>query len=90
MIWNSDPVLQIFTDSSEKKAAPLCNGVTMPVVPDSTCVLRGKGVFILILVQVLRDARWKYSKQTAIRPYSKKLLGERQAYEEFKTEDSKN
>ena len=29
----------------------------MPVVPDSTRVLRGKGVFILILVQVLRDAR---------------------------------
>ena len=55
----------------------------MPVVPDSTRVLRGKGVFILILVQALRDARCKYSKQTAIRSCSKeKFLGERQACEE--------
>ena len=55
----------------------------MPVVPDSTGVLRGKGVFILILVQALRDARCKYSKQTNIRPCSKeKLLGKGQACEE--------
>ena len=63
----------------------------MPVVPDSTRVLRGKGVFVLILVQVLGDARLKYSKQPAIGPCSQdKLLGERQACEEFKTEESKN
>ena len=31
--------------------------MTMPVVPDSTGMLGDKGVFILILVQVLRDAR---------------------------------
>ena len=62
----------------------------MPVVPHSTRVLRGKGVFILILVQALRDARCKYSKQTAIRPCGKdKLLGKGQACEKRKTEGSK-
>jgi hypothetical protein len=46
--------------------------------------------FLLILAQVLRDARYKYSKQTAIRPFGKeKLLGEDQACEKRKTEGSK-
>ena len=55
----------------------------MPVLPDSTRVLRGKGVFILILVQARLDARCKYSKQTAIRTCcEEKLLGEGQACEE--------
>ena len=54
----------------------------MPVLPDSTRVPRGKGVFILILVQARLDARCKYSKQTNIRPFSKdKLLGEGQTCE---------
>ncbi len=46
--------------------------------------------FLLIPFQVLRDARCKYSKQTAIRPCGKdKLLGEGQACEKRKTEGSK-
>ena len=46
----------------------------MPVGPDSTRVLRGKSVCVLSLVQVLGDARLKYSKQPAIEPCSQDKL----------------
>ena len=55
----------------------------MPFVPDYTRVLRGKGVFVLILVQVFRDTRENTRISPLSQPCSKdKLLGERQACEE--------